>query len=90
MARDFLDWDSQVVYAKDDAVAWIDAEANTVEWVRERAAAYRIATSKAPCTLKPTLKGYARMFGWDWGVTGRACVQVGIPDIHSDSFWYRP
>jgi hypothetical protein len=90
MAREFLDWDSQVEYAKDDAAVRIDAEANGVEWVRERAVAYRIATSQAPGTLKPTLKGYTRRFGWDLGVTGRACVQLVTPNIHSDSFWYSP
>jgi hypothetical protein len=90
IARDFLDWGSEVEYTKDNAAARIDAEANSVAWVQERATAYVIATSTAPGPLKGQMKGYARMFGWDWGVTGRACLQVGTPDIHSDSFWYRP
>jgi hypothetical protein len=87
MAEDFLDFDRQVEDAKDDEVACIEAQEHGVEWGRERAAAYRIATSQPP---PGTFKGYAMRFGEDWGVTGRACTQSCIPQIHSDSLWYNP
>jgi hypothetical protein len=55
----------------------------------ERATAYEVSTSTAPGALKGQIKGFARMFGRDWGVTGRECFQVDIQNIHSDAIWNR-
>ena len=89
IACEFLDWDHMVVYANDEEEARGYAEDNAVSWVGERATAYEVATSTVPGALKGQLKGFARMFGRYWGVTGRECLKAQLPNIHTDSIWHR-
>ena len=89
IAFEFIDWDHMVVYAHDEEEALGYAEANSVSWAEDRATAYDIATSMVPGALKGEMKGYARKFGRDWGVTGQECVKARLPNIHAVDIGHR-
>ena len=89
IAFEFLDWDHMVVYAHDEEEARGYAEDNSVSWAEDRATAYEVATSTVPGALKGKMKGYARTFGRDWGVTGRECMKARLPNIQAVSSGHR-